>query len=1810
MPAKLNKKERLRLIERVIIKGEPVTKVCQEAKISRTLFYRWLKRYSAEGKVTSRAPGRPIKKTPPKIKKKITPFKKLSPQKKLEMVEQVVKYHQPVSKVCLDFRLSRPSLYKWLKRYHLAQKDKKLEAMEDKKPQISRYSRQTPAMYEKVVLDAVAQHPQLGVKRILEVLPRIADKPIIGYHGVQNILRRHDLNTFQKRLDYAQTQITPVTRLISFFEELGARFIVLPAETRTKTIRFAAIALLTTFSTIFVLGVLGHFAIIVGAAPIPSRIGLFLATSALLIGSFFFAYSIKYYLTLAVVLSFSRQAGEEGMGIGLKTEIKKTSRDLPASGWLQKIFGLGNGEERQETIQAGGLQPSLDHIKLKRYPFVSIHLPFFNEKKVAERILKACTAMDYPRESYEIIVCDDSNDETINIVQRYVKKHNQTHPKGPKIKVLHRPTREGFKGGALSYALKSMDKKTEFCVVFDADFIPYPDTLELFVKYFKVNNGQSENYTRGKIAVVGGYQWHVLNKSENWITRGVRTEYAGSYVIERPGREILGLLKQISGSVYMIRSDVIKKVGWGTSITEDFQLTLKLYEQGYKVIYTPYVQAPAECVSTLKRLIRQRMRWAEGHSNNIRRMFLRLMLGREKRDGQGRKTGWIPSPLTLGEKLELLYLTPYYLQAFFFLAGTLSWLLAEAVFRVKLPFWTSLWGWSLVLTNFFCLPLVNAVGLFLEESEERDYLGIFSFTILSYVLVPFQAYASVKGFLEKEEGPWFRTPKTGRITDIFTRGRFYRWIAGILPGRGAVPAYAEATTEKHLSNSYLALATANHRFNSFEIRPKRNRFWGKLALFLVVAINSLLSFFGNQIPQGAITNLPIQARVEVISSQPSLPINQATLSQILSLFKPRQALAATSGLKEALLAGEPVSLENFKGLVLFSTLLSLSFLIYLARKKRTFVKKLLRPIFVFVLVASWLLTSFPAIWFNPRFPPKIKEVEATDYDDVVLATNGGPDYRIQFNGNITEEIKSQGTSGAPDSYVTNIIPNDDGQCADYAASAETVITNASDVNSSTTTRKTVSFWVEIDTFGTGTGSNARNIWEEGGATNWFGAYTANNDELYIIIGESGANKGYCYTDGLSTGTLYHVVMQWQGSDDAMELWINGSLVDSTTASIGSELSSHTGDWEIGGNAESFDHTDTDIGLLFDGKIADYSYWAEAADFLTEAEIVAIYEAGAVVAPSAPTLYNDDGGSNQIAFNNIRENDTSPIIRASATHDTTFNTFFVEFNTASDFSGTAYTETFSGTYSSGTAYNLQTTGSLNLPSNDGVTYYVRVKASDDGGTDYGDWSTTLACCGTWTYTYTSSAGDSEWLQTTDEQFDTGTMVSTQTSGSDSVEIVGSETTIYLTSGTTWNVPADWNSSNNTIRAIGAGGDGGLSTASSNSGGGGGGGEYRAATNVTLTPSSTVDINIPSGGDGSSADGAWIENNSDTIVVEAKNGGNASGTTAGSGGTGGTGTAANYDGGAGGAGASNSTASGGGGGGSAGPSGAGKAGGDGVGSTNYGAGGGGGSNGGSSTVGETPTGPDGGDGGVGTGGTGGGAGGVEHTSGGSNGTDGGGGGGGADTQSSTPSPGGNGACDTAWDSTHGACGGGGGGGGASGTAGTADRDGGTGGTYGGGGGGCGISGSLDTGECDGTGVGGQGIIVITYTPDASSGTIMSPEIDYDWFDGASAWNDVYWSEDETHGTIMVQVYYNDCGTIIPDEDLSGNSSGFTTGPIDISGLSTSTYNEICFKATLADSGGSPYLEDWGVSVPESLWLFFGLGPFLPFVSRLKRKRRKKL
>ena len=455
--------------------------------------------------------------------------------------------------------------------------------------------------------------------------------------------------------------------------------------------------------------------------------GELLAGAALLAGSIFFCYSIRYYLATIIVVA-------------------------SAGPWVVRTR-----RARREGRIALVRERDPEHLELGYEPFVSVHIATYNEERVIGRLLEACEKLDYP--NYEVILVDDSTDGTPDLVAPWASN--------PRFKIIHRANRSGFKGGALRVAVEAMDSRAEYVAVFDADAVPFPDTIErLLPHFYEIHGGRA--HRRHTVAAVQSYQWHVLNRAENWLTEAVRAEYSGSYMIERPFQQALGAMKMVAGTAYMIRSDVLREVGWGTSITEDWELTLRLYTLGYKVAYTPFAEAPAECVSSLSRLVQQRMRWAEGHSFNVKKWFVPIFT----------------SPLvSVVEKVEFAFYVTYYLQALLLLFGSLAWVVAELVLHAHIPGWTAVLGWSLLIANLLSLPLMNSAGLFHEEASARDFRGALASIATSYLLVPYQGWAALKGLLEPREGGWVRTPKTGLLTGaihhLMPVEMIQRWAVGV-----------------------------------------------------------------------------------------------------------------------------------------------------------------------------------------------------------------------------------------------------------------------------------------------------------------------------------------------------------------------------------------------------------------------------------------------------------------------------------------------------------------------------------------------------------------------------------------------------------------------------------------------------------------------------------------------------------------------------------------------------------------------------------------------------------------------------------------------------------------------------------------------------------------------------------------------------------------------------------------------------------------------------------------------------------------------
>lgn len=127
--------------------------------------------------------------------------------------------------------------------------------------------------------------------------------------------------------------------------------------------------------------------------------------------------------------------------------------------------------------------------------------------------------------------------------------------------------------------------------------------------------------------------------------------------------------------------------------------------------------------------------------------------------------------------------------------------------------------------------------------------------------------------------------------------------------------------------------------------------------------------------------------------------------------------------------------------------------------------------------------------------------------------------------------------------------------------------------------------------------------------------------------------------------------------------------------------------------------------------------------------------------------------------------------------------------------------------------------------------------------------------------------------------------------------------------------------------------------------------------------------------------------------------------------------------------------------------------------------------------------------------------------------------------------------------------------------------------------------------------------------SEGTVLSPPINFTDVPNQPTWGDISFASTEPFGTdVLLRLKYSDSGTCdayVSDIDLPGNSTGFTqiASPIDITGLSTTTYDQVCLEATLTTTGSaSASLNEWALSwvrqpkLAQNYYRFYVNGSFL--------------
>src|SRR6266705_1064407 len=238
------------------------------------------------------------------------------------------------------------------------------------------------------------------------------------------------------------------------------------------------------------------------------------------------------------------------------------------------------------------------HFSESELPPITVQLPLFNEMYVVERLLKAITEIDYPRNLIEIQVLDDSTDETMKIAEAAVAKYAQ---EGFDIHYIHRSDRTGFKAGALANGLKTA--KSELLAIFDADFVPKPDCLRKLVDFFT-----------DPLVACAQMRWAHINGSYNLLTRLQTIMLDGHFVVEQTTRNRSGNFFNFNGTAGIWRREAIEMSGgWQhDTLTEDTDLSFRAQLMGWRFVYLLDEEAPAEIPVDINAFKAQQRRWAKG----------------------------------------------------------------------------------------------------------------------------------------------------------------------------------------------------------------------------------------------------------------------------------------------------------------------------------------------------------------------------------------------------------------------------------------------------------------------------------------------------------------------------------------------------------------------------------------------------------------------------------------------------------------------------------------------------------------------------------------------------------------------------------------------------------------------------------------------------------------------------------------------------------------------------------------------------------------------------------------------------------------------------------------------------------------------------------------------------------------------------------------------------------------------------------------------------------------------------------------------
>ena len=380
--------------------------------------------------------------------------------------------------------------------------------------------------------------------------------------------------------------------------------------------------------------------------------------------------------------------------------------------------------ERADTVPAVAVP--------ERLPRICVQLPVYNEPTGVAQAIDSLCALDWPPDRLEVMVVDDSTDETSALARQKVDIWAR---RGCNVRILRRADRTGFKAGALQAALQATD--ATYVAIFDVDYRPEPSFLRRSMNALMADT---------RLAFVQA-RLDFRNRDQNWLTRAQGLELDTHLAYEQAARNWAGIPMMFNGTCGIWRRAAIEDAGgWSSrSLGEDQDLSFRALARGWKCRYLLTLSVSGELPHSLADLVSQRRRWSTAATQNLRLLPLRLL----------RHLNW-------HQAAAFLLLSQFNSAAPVLIVTLAIGVLATGVFEPQfLGLSASALAAALVLIVFAktagsCLAR-EALG---GRRDARYWVDVMLMWVLNAALLPIAGLSFFKGLLGGH-GNFVRTPKAG-----------------------------------------------------------------------------------------------------------------------------------------------------------------------------------------------------------------------------------------------------------------------------------------------------------------------------------------------------------------------------------------------------------------------------------------------------------------------------------------------------------------------------------------------------------------------------------------------------------------------------------------------------------------------------------------------------------------------------------------------------------------------------------------------------------------------------------------------------------------------------------------------------------------------------------------------------------------------------------------------------------------------------------------------------------------------------------------